>query len=684
MTGLLLCMVALASSLPGEEAFAAGWLAEHLNRHAEALPHYQQAEQDPGLAPYARIQQARIAWRLGQTQAAEQSFRRVLETHAEGPWVRMAQAHLGKLLLELGRSEEAASLLHNATNVRPQPWWMEEFAWAGAVAMTKVPALHAEAMTYFRHMVLDTIYHQKRIEASRYLLTSSSFDDRAVAVNGLLRSNAATEASKNLLACTMSLFAQQGTTLPVTDLMDLLAPAGGPGPTATQAHETLLATGLDEAWVRVWLAHAARTLATGKAQSQSLRLMYLLAEKYPESLEAGDTLWWMAGRVKDQDPALAISLYQRLAEGCPKHHRADDAYFEGALLLETAGRKDEAERWLLDLARIFPTSRFRSEGLYHAAEIEFQAGRREKARELFAASAGNKVGDFHAHRSLDRLHTLGLESLQHAANLRVDGTNSILRAFPLDVAPPRPQPAFLAQNARIQRLVFFGHHGIDAGEWEALDILVQLPRELHPGIYYRAVAEAGFAHTALQFASARGWGMQDGQPTVERLRLEFPLAYWPLVTAISRETGVDPYLVLSVAKQESTFRASVQSHAGATGVMQLMPGTAGWLAQVDSNITAQHAANLKNPVNSLRLGTYYLMRMIDRSGQNLVWAAASYNAGPGNNDKWRKRFPHLGIDAYIEAIPFSETKNYVKRVLGNYAAYRTLYPEPDLLARAMD
>ena len=66
--------------------------------------------------------------------------------------------------------------------------------------------------------------------------------------------------------------------------------------------------------------------------------------------------------------------------------------------------------------------------------------------------------------------------------------------------------------------------------------------------------------------------------------------------------------------------------------------------------------------------------VVERSDGNLVYALASYNAGPGNCDKWRTRLPKADLEVFVEAIPFSETRNYVKLVLGNYAAYHSLYP----------
>lgn len=107
--------------------------------------------------------------------------------------------------------------------------------------------------------------------------------------------------------------------------------------------------------------------------------------------------------------------------------------------------------------------------------------------------------------------------------------------------------------------------------------------------------------------------------------------------------------------------------------MQLMPATAKWMVSVEDEINKEHAARLTSPENSIRLGAYYLRRMLERSDGNLVYALASYNAGPGNCNKWKRRWPNATMETFVEAIPFSETQGYVKKVLGNYAAYKSLY-----------
>jgi soluble lytic murein transglycosylase len=108
-----------------------------------------------------------------------------------------------------------------------------------------------------------------------------------------------------------------------------------------------------------------------------------------------------------------------------------------------------------------------------------------------------------------------------------------------------------------------------------------------------------------------------------------------------------------------------------------MPATADLLAKGDPEVPRNTADNLENPLSSLRLGAHYLHHMLDRWQGNIAFALASYNAGPGNFAKWRKQFAKTDLETFIESIPFIETREYVKIVLANYAAYHSLYPPAD-------
>lgn len=123
-----------------------------------------------------------------------------------------------------------------------------------------------------------------------------------------------------------------------------------------------------------------------------------------------------------------------------------------------------------------------------------------------------------------------------------------------------------------------------------------------------------------------------------------------------------------------TRRFVLRDRAGAKGLMQLMPRTVKWLGDTDRAVSRNTSQRLDEPRHSLRMGAVYFKRMLDRSDGNIAFALGSYNAGPGNFDKWRRRNPDMPLAESIEKIPFSETRNYVKRILAHYATYKSIYP----------
>lgn len=148
---------------------------------------------------------------------------------------------------------------------------------------------------------------------------------------------------------------------------------------------------------------------------------------------------------------------------------------------------------------------------------------------------------------------------------------------------------------------------------------------------------------------------------------------------IDAPDGTDWTMVHAITRQESQFAGNAISHAGARGLMQLMPGTA--REQAGKIGVAYMSADLiDSPSYNMRLGDSYFTRMLNYYGGSYPLAVAAYNAGPGNVNKWLRANgdPRTGavewID-WIEQIPFFETKNYVHRVIENAAVYEQLYPD---------
>jgi soluble lytic murein transglycosylase len=146
------------------------------------------------------------------------------------------------------------------------------------------------------------------------------------------------------------------------------------------------------------------------------------------------------------------------------------------------------------------------------------------------------------------------------------------------------------------------------------------------------------------------------------LVLRYPLPYREEFERHS-ETARIPYSwAYGVARSESLFMTDIRSIAGAVGVMQLMPGT-GRRSAAEIKLPYVGIPTLTDPASNIRLGTFYLGKMLQRFGDNAVLATAAYNAGPLRVEKWLPQDERLDARIWIENIPFNETRGYVRRVL---------------------
>ncbi|RZU48254.1 soluble lytic murein transglycosylase [Fluviicoccus keumensis] len=135
----------------------------------------------------------------------------------------------------------------------------------------------------------------------------------------------------------------------------------------------------------------------------------------------------------------------------------------------------------------------------------------------------------------------------------------------------------------------------------------------------------------------------------------------------AQEFGVDPAWVYGLMRQESRFVTNAKSGVGAGGLMQVMPSTAQWVA---NRLKIPYHAGMANEVGmNIRLGTYYLSNALKNLGNQPVLATAGYNAGPNRARQWQHAVKPLDADVYVESIPFTETRDYVKKVMTNAVHY---------------
>ena len=164
---------------------------------------------------------------------------------------------------------------------------------------------------------------------------------------------------------------------------------------------------------------------------------------------------------------------------------------------------------------------------------------------------------------------------------------------------------------------------------------------------------------------------------IRYVELSFPDYFIDSYKKFSSLYGVDVGYQLAITRQESRFKYDVVAFDGGIGLMQIMPGTAKYIAKKSgsSNCVKDYACNIK-------LGTWYLNSLLNSFNNNIIYSTAAYNAGPNRTHKWQTNLAHLDNRIQIELIPIAGTRDYVQKVLSNKAIYDSRFnnhPEINLL-----
>lgn len=184
---------------------------------------------------------------------------------------------------------------------------------------------------------------------------------------------------------------------------------------------------------------------------------------------------------------------------------------------------------------------------------------------------------------------------------------------------------------------------------------------------------------AAEYAARQKWydiaiSTADNTKQLHDFNLRYPTPYRDLFRAAARNEGVDEAWIYGLARQESRFMHYAKSGVGAAGLMQLMPTTAKWAAK-RMGLDAYSNDLIHDLTTNVGIGTYYMRYTLELMNGQAVMATAAYNAGPSRAKRWLASEP-LEAAIYIETIPFSETRNYVQKVMANAQMYAPRLGEP--------
>ena len=393
-----------------------------------------------------------------------------------------------------------------------------------------------------------------------------------------------------------------------------------------------------------------------------------LVEDFPESSWAEETLNNLGTHyINDDDDEAADRVFRELMRRFPRSRYTERAAWKvGWRAYKVDQFADAAERFE-EAAANFPRADYRPSWLYWAARSRDQLGQRPEATALYRVVAADYLNSYYgrlasailSERREPRVQPIVLLETSAGPPEPLIPTDSVIRAL----------IAAELYDAALAELEYARVAWGNSSAVQATIAWVRNRRGFEQGATDR-FADVRGGITIMRRAYPQFMAAGGEQLPADVLRVIFPLDYWPLIRKYSDAHGLDPYLMTALIAQESTFTADVRSSANAVGLMQLIPPTARRYAR---RVGITYSARVvRQPESNIRMGMRYFKDLMDRfHGAHL--ALAGYNAGESRVVAWMAERPGFDQDEFIDDIPFPETQNYVKRILGTADDYRRLY-----------
>jgi soluble lytic murein transglycosylase len=413
---------------------------------------------------------------------------------------------------------------------------------------------------------------------------------------------------------------------------------------------------------RFFYLSATRSLGDNEAFVAQVRA---LSTDYPDSswtLEALNSL--ASYYVVQDDDASADGVFRELFARFPDSKYGERAAWKIGWWAYKNGKYADAAQAFDAGAATFPRADTRPAWLYWSGRAHDQIGDTELANDRYRVEVedyGNSYYGRLASKILDARHRLSIDPNITVASTAAPGipTAELIRQL---VAVELYDPA-------LKELAYAKLAWGDSPPIEATTAWIrheQAQHETAPERFDHLRGAINVMKRAYpQYLAAGGEGLP---PAV--LEVIYPLDYWPLIHKYSEANDLDPYLMAALVAQESTFTADVRSGANAIGLMQLVPSTGRLYAR---RLHMPFTNNsLLRPETNIQIGMAYFKELSTKFG-GTHYALAGYNAGDSRVAQWMAERPGISQDEFVDDIPFPETQQYVKRILGTAEDYRRLY-----------
>ncbi len=401
-----------------------------------------------------------------------------------------------------------------------------------------------------------------------------------------------------------------------------------------------------------------------------------LGQKYPASKWFEESLFSLANyNLVSREMKGALDTYEKLVSNFPNGSHSADAHWRTGWLHYRQNEYGRALDKFLEHPIRFRESPHIPSAIYWAGRCKEKLGQIEEAIPIYYQLQRSSPNSYYGQLAKKRLPLGKTAMLQHASSPldRVLDTFNQKSRDPEGLDWAQLQRTTPESWPRVKALTTILLFDLAARELQRKEIYGE-----SPSLDFRV---AKLYYQGKDFHSAIV-GLRRLIPNYQDISFEaLPRSVWEMfypadfIFTIMRESerqNLDPYWVLSLIRQESAFNPGAISSANAYGLMQLLPATARGVAR-EMRLRKPATSRLQDPNLNIRLGTRYFADLIKKFGGQMEMALASYNAGPERVQEWVNEGGYEDNAEFVETIPFSETRNYVKVISRGYWFYQTLY-----------
>ncbi|MFW5960577.1 MAG: transglycosylase SLT domain-containing protein, partial [Chitinivibrionales bacterium] len=402
-------------------------------------------------------------------------------------------------------------------------------------------------------------------------------------------------------------------------------------------------------------------------------------EKYPSHSKSFGILWYGAWQKEDEgDMKKARKLYKKIYSKKPNWRYSDNSMFRYALTYYKQKMYHKSIKALNSFLKKYPSSHLSPGAKFWVIKSYYVLREEEKLTDLTLEMIDKHPFSYYTFKAAELLKDLGKE----VEVLTIDTLTDPGQCYDWFKGLSKDRSTEIPETNRYN--IRTGFKLALCGLTDHADFLLE-PHELKYSanlsfqlrlslLYYLSKDPARSFRIAKELYRKVPSSKRREIPLLGLLVM-YPCSYWDIIFEEAEKYGIEEELLLGIIRQESMFDAQIVSPAGAMGLMQIMSYTgkdiAVWLKDEFS------LESLYFPIKNIEYGTYYINHLLDKFNGEMVPAIASYNGGPHNVERWIRRNRDDGPDMFVEDIGYTETRNYVKKVLANYRIYKALIPIVD-------